>query len=82
MHFPAVVLGHWRTGSLFYYIIFLLKKYWGKVQEKYHKLLHCIQEMAEGNLNVKEEEDLGIFEPFKNQLFKVQDGFKKAVEKR
>ena len=27
------------------------------------------------------EEDLGIFEPFKNQLFKVQEGFKKAVEK-
>ena len=26
--------------------------------------------MAEGNLDVKEEEDLGIFEPFKNQLFK------------
>ena len=37
--------------------------------------------MAEGNLDVKEEEDLGIFEPFKNQLFKVQEGFKKAVEK-
>ena len=33
--------------------------------------------MAEGNLDVKEEEDLGIFEPFKNQLFKVQEGFKK-----
>lgn len=78
------LLWFWGIGALVLYSIilfFLLKKYWGKVQEKYHKLLHCIQEMAEGNLNVKEEEDLGIFEPFKNQLFKVQDGFKKAVEK-
>lgn len=78
------LLWFWGIGALILYSIvlfFLLKKYWGKVQEKYHKLLNCIQEMAEGNLNVKEEEDLGIFEPFKNQLFKVQDGFKKAVEK-
>ena len=78
------LLWFWGIGALILYSIalfFLLKKYWGKVQEKYHKLLNCIQEMAEGNLDVKEEEDLGIFEPFKNQLFKVQEGFKKAVEK-
>ncbi len=78
------LLWFWGIGALILYSIalfFLLKKYWGKVQEKYHRLLNCIQEMAEGNLDVKEEEDLGIFEPFKNQLFKVQDGFKKAVEK-
>ena len=78
------LLWFWGIGALILYSIalfFLLKKYWGKVQEKYHKLLNCIQEMAEGKLDVKEEEDLGIFEPFKNQLFKVQEGFKKAVEK-
>ena len=78
------LLWFWGIGALVLYslvLFFLLKKYWGKVQEKYHKLLNCIQEMAEGNLDVKEEEDLGIFEPFKNQLFKVQEGFKKAVEK-
>ena len=78
------LLWFWGIGALILYSIalfFLLKKYWGKVQEKYHRLLNCIQEMAEGNLDVKEEEDLGIFEPFKNQLFKVQEGFKKAVEK-
>jgi Ser-tRNA(Ala) deacylase AlaX len=40
-----------------------------------------VNEVIDRNLDVKEEEDLGIFEPFKNQLFKVQDGFKKAVEK-
>ena len=78
------LLWFWGIGALILYSIalfFLLKKYWGKVQEKYHRLLNCIQEMAEGNLDVKEEEDLGVFEPFKNQLFKVQEGFKKAVEK-
>lgn len=79
------LLWFWGIGALILYSIalfFLLKKYWGKVQEKYHRLLNCIQEMAEGNLDVKEEEDLGIFEPFKNQLFKVQEGFKKQWKKR
>mgnify|MGYP000411726439 FL=1 len=58
------LLWFWGIGALILYSIalfFLLKKYWGKVQEKYHRLLNCIQEMAEGNLDVKEEEDLGNF---------------------
>lgn len=35
--------------------------------------------MAEGDLNVEIKEDLGIFNPFKEQLSRIQNGFKKAV---
>ena len=37
--------------------------------------------MAEGNLDVKEEEDLGIFEPFKTSCLRCRKASKKAVEK-
>lgn len=33
-----------------------------------------------GNLNVEIKEDLGVFEPFKPQIIRIQKGFKKAVE--
>ena len=49
------------------------------MQQKYNTLLKSINEIAEGNLDVEIQEDLGIFNPFKEQLSRIQDGFKKAV---
>ena len=61
-------------STVFSKMFFLFKEILGKSTGKNTtSSFNCIQEMAEGNLDVKEEEDLGIFEPFKNQLFKVQD---------
>ena len=57
----------------------LLKRYFGDLQKRYGILLKAVDEMAEGNLNVTIEEDLGVFEPLKPQIFKIQSGFKKAV---
>ena len=64
--------------SVVLYVI--LKKYVSTLQKRYGILLKAVDEMAEGNLNVTIEEDLGIFEPFKPQVIKIQDGFKKAVD--
>lgn len=58
----------------------ILKRYWEKAYQKYQILLSAINEMADGNLDVKIEEDLGIFAPFYKQLLKIQNGFKKAVQ--
>lgn len=63
--------------SVVLYVI--LKKYVSTLQKRYGILLKAVDEMAEGNLNVTIEEDLGIFERFKPQVIKIQDGFKKAV---
>ena len=49
------------------------------MEGKYQILLDGINRMAEGQLDVEIEEDLGIFNPFKEQLAKIQKGFKKAV---
>lgn len=70
-------------GALLIYsfaIFFLMKKYWGQMQQKYEILLDGINQIAEGNLDVEIQEDLGVFNPFKEQLGRIQKGMKKAVE--
>lgn len=61
-------------------LYFILRKYISDLQKKYRILLDAVDEIAEGNLNVTINEDLGVFEPFREQLFKIQDGLKKAVD--
>jgi signal transduction histidine kinase len=61
-------------------LYFILKKYAGDVQTKYGILLEAINEIAQGNLQVTIKEDIGIFEPFKPQIERIQQGFRSAVE--
>ena len=75
-------LWFWGIGALIIYsfvLFFMIKKYWSRMEGKYQILLDGINRMAEGQLDVEIEEDLGIFNPFKEQLAKIQKGFKKAV---
>lgn len=58
----------------------ILRKYISDLQKKYRLLLKATNEMAEGNLNVIIEEDLGVFEPFKPQIIRIQNGFRRAVD--
>lgn len=58
----------------------ILRKYVSDLQKKYGVLLKAINEMAEGNLNVAINEDLGVFEPLKPQILKIQNGFRRAVD--
>ena len=61
-------------------LYFGLKFYVSRMQKKYSVLLQKIKEISSGNLNVEIKEDLGIFEPFKEQLLQIQTGFRNAVE--
>lgn len=61
-------------------LFFIIRKYVDKISEKYSKFREATSKIAEGNLDVKIEEDLGLFEPFKGDLEKIQCGFKKAVD--
>ena len=75
-------LWFWGIGALIIYsfvLFFMIKKYWSRMEGKYQILLDGINRMADGQLDVEIEEDLGIFNPFKEQLAKIQKGFKKAV---
>lgn len=64
--------------SIFLYVI--LRKYISDLQKKFGILLGAINEIAQGHLNVEIQEDLGVFEPFKPQIYRIQTGFKNAVE--
>uniref|UniRef100_UPI004057BCA1 sensor histidine kinase n=1 Tax=Acetatifactor sp. TaxID=1872090 RepID=UPI004057BCA1 len=64
--------------SVVLYII--LRKYISDLQKNYGVLLEAINKIAEGELNVEIAEDLGVFEPFKPQVIRIQQGFKKAVD--
>ena len=46
-----------------------------------HCCWNATNQMAEGNLNVEVTDDLGVFNPFKKELEKIQDGYQKAVDK-
>ena len=61
-------------------LYFLLKKYIKKLQDQYGKLLEATGSIAEGNLNTAFDEDFGVFESYKEELYKIQEGFRKAVD--
>lgn len=69
-------------GAAFVYSIALFiiaRKYYDDVKDKFRQLLTETNKIANGNLEGEISEDLGIFNPFKDELKKIQSGFKKAV---
>lgn len=62
-------------------VFILLSRYFNRTKKKYSILMNAASMMAKGNLEASLEEDIGIFEPLKQELAKVRFGFKKAVEK-
>lgn len=58
----------------------LIRKYYDKVRDDYGSLLNATNKIAEGKLDFEINEDLGLFNPFKDELKKIQSGFKKAVD--
>ncbi len=60
-------------------IYILIKKYFLKISNYYNKLLSYTNEIKEGNFNYYIEEDLNIFKPIKEEIFKVKDGFQNAL---
>lgn len=61
-------------------VFLLIEKYTDEISNKYKLLSDATKKIAEGNLDVKIEEDLGVFEPLKDDLERIQSGFKKAVD--
>lgn len=75
----------WFLGigaSIIYTIVLfiLLRKYVDNIKNKFGILLSATNKIADGNLDVEINEDLGLFNPFKEQIEKIQNGFKKAVD--
>ena len=70
------------TALLLYSIAlyFILKKYVKRIQMQYGKMLEATNSIAEGNLYTVFDEDLGIFESYKEELYRIQEGLRKAVD--
>lgn len=64
------------SGVLF----MLLRRYFYDIQRKYQLLLESMNLLAEGILDAPIDGDLGVFNPMKTEIQKIQKGFKKAVE--
>ncbi len=80
----AILCSLWflGIGALLIYSVVLyifMRKYYRDLNQKYRALLKAANQIAEGNLEVTIEEDLGVFEPFKKAIQKIQSGFKVAV---
>ena len=69
-------------GGFIYSIVLyvFLRKYLMKTEKDYAHLFKVTEQLAEGNLDVEIDEDLGIFNAFKQEVMHIQGGFKKAVE--
>jgi signal transduction histidine kinase len=57
----------------------LITKHYNDISDKYNKLFEAANKIAEGNLEVNIQEDLGIFNSLSSKLQNIQNGFKKAV---
>ncbi len=61
-------------------LYYFLHKTISKLERNYEQLLSVTNEIGKGNLNVPIPEDLGVFEPFRQEILQIQKGFKSAVE--
>lgn len=81
----SLISSLWFFGiaALFIYsviLFYIIRRYYDKIRQDYRILLQGVSRIAEGDLNTVITEDLGIFEPFRNELIKIRTGFKKAVD--
>ena len=81
----AVVSMFWffGIGVLLVYsvvVFYLIKKYYDRAGRDYQTLLSGVGQIARGNLDAEIDRDIGMFEPFKEQLAMIRFGFKKAVD--
>jgi signal transduction histidine kinase len=75
MWFLGIIVAIIYTVVLFV----LVKKNYNEMTSKYNKLFEATNKIAEGNLEVTIEENLGVFNDFKKEIESIQKGFKKAV---
>lgn len=75
----------WAFGIFFLIIysvlIFIIaKKYIHKVRQDYRTMLDVTKRIASGDLEHNVEEDMGMFNSFKDDMVEIRTGFKNAVE--
>lgn len=69
-------------GVVLYSVILyvLIKRKCSQILEDYQKLLSMTRTLAEGNLNISEEDEMGFFNTIRDEIISIRNGLKKAVE--
>ncbi len=69
------------AGVIIYSIVLyvLVKRKCAGIIEDYRRLLGMTRTIAKGDLSASTEEDMGLFNPVRDELASIQDGFQKAV---
>lgn len=68
------------AAVIYTFILFrVITKHYNDISGKYNRLFEATNKIAEGDLEVNIEEDLGVFNALKVELQNIQNGFKKAV---
>lgn len=75
----------WGYGIFFvicysFVLYFALRYYIGRMQRGYKNLLQATNAIAQGKFDNTFEDDFGIFESYKGELYQIQGGFRTAVE--
>ncbi len=79
-YFWGVLLIGIIVFTIYAILLYVLLVKWGnKLQRQYGSILQATSQMAEGNLKISLEDDLGVFGPIGDSLRQVQQGFKQAV---
>ena len=81
----AIMCCMWFVGAMLavlYNVIlfFMLETKYDKIVKDYQALRKGTKRIAEGDLNTIITEDIGVFEPLKEDLTQIREGFKKAVD--
>ena len=61
-------------------IFILIRKKFQDIQNDYHTLLKATQQLSNGHFDVQINQDIGIFNPLKDEFVHIKDGFEKAVK--
>jgi len=82
----AIMCCMWFVGAMLavvynFILFYVLANKYDKIMQDYQVLRKGTKRIAEGDLNTIITEDIGVFEPMKEDLTQIRDGFKKAVEK-
>lgn len=69
-------------GALIYSIALfvLILKIFKEIQKNYTQLLTCTRRLSQGDLETDITEELGVFDPIKNELEDIRIGFKIAID--
>ena len=81
----AIMCCMWFVGAMLavvynFILFYMLENKYNKITKDYEVFRKGTKRIAEGDLNTIITEDIGVFEPLKDDLTQIRDGFKKAVD--